>query len=131
MDARVQDLFIRAHNWVGTFLTPIFKSLAKDLEDRGYKTSSPKPTNKSINLNFSRGHNRFEYILTCMVRPPKTSTDTGHVDLCYLRTTPRGRPHSKPFRIEKAEYDISDVTEKEILDHFTKAFDFWFRQEKS
>ncbi len=130
MDSQVRNLFLRAFDWVDDCLSPVFRSLVNGLEVRGYEASFSKPTKESLCIVFSKDHNRFEYTLTCYIRPPKPEKLEGHIELSCSYVIPGTRFSGCPFRSTKKDYDIDDISEKEIIRHFNRIFDFWFSIEK-
>lgn len=119
----------RASHWISSSLAPVFDFLVNDLGEKGYKASLSKQTDQSLTLSFSKGGNRFEYTISCVIRPtPIPNWPEGHVDLvCYRRVNNRGL--TILFRNINAEYDIEDVGEKEIVNHFHGTFRLWLSRE--
>lgn len=126
MDIQVRNLFIRAYYWVDGCLSPVFRSLVTDLEVRGYEASFSKPTKESMFVVFSKGYNRFEYTLTCCIRPPKPEKSEGHIELSCSSVIPGTRFSGCSFRSTRRDYDVDDTSEKEIRRHLNLVFDFWF-----
>jgi len=128
MDAKdigKQDPFDRASRWISNFLEPVFDNLVKALKEDGYLASKFKRTDQALTLTFSKAANRFEYTINCMVKPtPIPNWPEGHIDLdCYSQVNyVEGPVH---FRDMEAKYDIEDVGEKEINEHFHKTFRAW------
>jgi hypothetical protein len=113
-------LFERAARWISTFLEPVFQGLVNDLKKKGYEASISGKTNQFLTLEFSTPDARFEYTIGCMVRE-------GHVDLDCSR---RRNNITKPvlFRAVGAVYDIEDVSEGEVKEHFQETFRRWLEK---
>jgi len=123
-DIEKQDPFERASDWIASFLMPVFKSLAKELDEIGYRASVHR-IDQSLTLRFVKGANRFEYRLECMIEPSSIpDRPEGYIDLeCSRRVNYTAEP--VPFRETRAMYDIKDVSEQEIERHFRNTFRRW------
>jgi len=115
----------RASHWIINSLAPVFDFLVKDLREKGYQASLSKQTDKALTLSFSKEGNRFEYTIDCMIRPtPIPNWPESHVDLdCSCRVNNTKSPVQ--FRSINAKYDIEDISEKEIIEHFRTTFRRW------
>jgi hypothetical protein len=119
------DASERASHWISSSLAPVFDFLVNDLGEKGYQASLSKQTDQALTLSFSKEGNRFEYTIDCMIRPtPIPNWPEGHVNLdCYYRVNNTKSPIQ--FRKTNAKYDIEDIGEKEIVEHFRKTFQRW------
>jgi hypothetical protein len=124
-DIEKQDAFIRASGWITNFLEPVFESLAKELEQMGYRASVHRQTDEALALTFSKVANRFEYTLNCRAGLPLAPNwPEGHIGLgCSRRVNYTEEPVL--FRQATAVYDIKDVSEQEIKLHFRNTFQRW------
>jgi hypothetical protein len=124
-DIEIQDPFERASGWVTNCLMPVLKTLAKVLEEKGYRASVHKHADQTLSLSFSKFANRFEYTLDCLVSPVvMPDWPKGRIDLrCSRRVN--YTEDSVPFRDSGSLYDIEDVSGKEIELHFQKTFRRW------
>jgi hypothetical protein len=115
----------RGSHWISNSLAPVFDSVANDLRQKGYQASLSEQTDQALTLSFSKEGNRFEYTIGCMIRPtPIPNWPEGHIDLdCSYRINNTKSPVQ--FRSIKAKYDIEDIGEKEIVEHFRKTFRRW------
>lgn len=119
------DPFERASHWMSNSLAPVFNFLVEDLGGKGYKASLSGQTDQALTLSFSKEGKRFEYTIGCMIRPtPIPNWPEGHIDLdCSYRINNTNSPVQ--FRNINAKYDIEDIGEKEIVEHFRKTFRRW------
>jgi hypothetical protein len=124
-DIEKRDPFIRASGWTTSFLEPVFQSLAKELEEKGYQASVHWQDDLTLTLVFSKVANRFEYTLDCRVKLPLVPNwPEGHIGLgCSRRLNYTAEPVL--FREATAVYDIKDVSEQEIKLHFRNTFQRW------
>jgi len=115
----------RGSHWISNSLAPVFDSVANDLRQKGYQASLSEQTDQALTLSFSKEGNRFEYTIGCMIRPtPIPNWPEGHIDLdCSYRVNNTKSPVQ--FRNINAKYDIEDIGEKEIVEHFRKTFRRW------
>jgi hypothetical protein len=112
----------RASHWISNSLAPVLDFLVEYLGGKGYKASLSGQTDQALTLSFSKEGKRFEYTIGCMIRPtPIQNWPEGHIDLdCSYRVNNTKSPVQ--FRNINAKYDIEDIGEKEIVEHFRKTF---------
>ena len=119
------DPFERASHWISNSLAPVFDFIVNDLGEKGYQASLSKQTDQALTHSFSKEGNRFEYTIGYMIRPtPIPNWPEGHIDLaCSYRVNNTKNPVQ--FRNISAKYDIEDIGEKEITEHFRRTFGRW------